>query len=325
MRNDKRLPYSLQHDVIARLDGTVLLVGDRRRLPFERVQLPCADAYEAAAAIRGMVTQGGGPLEVSLWALVQTARINGCDIDEMRRAADALSSARPTNTAVRKELEYILPLIEDFQSPSFASDVEDLVMTRLDYYDACYDAMAHHGAALIEDGDGLLTTCFPEHSFFLSLYHAREEGRTFKTYAMETRPWLQGAHLTAPGLAELGYDSCLITDNMAAAIVSMGLVTKYMTASDRATASHWVINKLGTLSAAIACHERGVPYYAFSLTPCLTGPDPCWADVEVRDPAEVLSCQGMKTTSDSVRGFYPCFDLVPPRYVTAVVTKEGLL
>ncbi len=325
MRNDKRLPYSLQHDVIARLDGTVLLVGDRRRLPFERVQLPCVDAYEAAAAIRGMVTQGGGPLEVSLWALVQTARINGCDIDEMRRAADALSSARPTNTAVRKELEYILPLIEDFQPSSFASDVEDLVMTRLDYYDACYDAMAHHGAALIEDGDGLLTTCFPEHSFFLSLYHAREEGKTFKVYAMETRPWLQGAHLTAPGLAELGYDSYLITDNMAPALVSMGLVTKYMSASDRAAASHWVINKLGTLSAAMACHEKGVPYYAFSLAPDMTGPDPAWSDVEIRDPSEVLSCQGMKTTSDSVRGFYPCFDLVPPRYVTAVVTKEGLL
>ena len=319
------LPSILRHENVARIEDDVLLIGDRRKLPFRREFYKAYDASDAACAIRMMVTQGGGPLETALQAMVLTARKFGKNMDELRKAGDMLASARKTNTTMKRELASLLDEFETMGSRAFADVAQELVNSRLEEYDGKYLAMAECGCRLIKDGDGILTTCFPEHSFFLSLSLAREEGKRFTVYAQETRPYLQGAHLTAPSLAELAFDHYLITDNMAAFLISSGKVNIYMTASDLATRRKWVINKLGTLSSAISCHVYGVPYYAFSL-----GFDDAYAalsgkDVEFRDPQEVKECQGIPVTGADVRALYPCFDVIPPEYVSAIVTPDEIL
>ena len=87
---------------------------------------------------------------------------------------------------------------------------------------------------------------------------SRRDGRKFTVYSQETRPYLQGAHLTAPSLAEMGYDHYLICDNMTASVVREKRVSIYLTASDRATGKRWVINKVGTLQSAIVCRASGI-------------------------------------------------------------------
>lgn len=318
------LPRSLSHEFIARLDGDVLLIGMRSLLPFEVRSLASRSAEESAHAIGSMVTQGGGQLEVALWTLVMEARIHGRDMERIEEVRGLLSNARRTNTTVARELDGIWAEVEALPASSFARGIEDIVISRLEDYDANYLAMAEVGSTLIEDGAGILTTCFPEHSFFLSLALAGMDGRSFKVYCQETRPYLQGAHLTAPGLAEMGYDHALITDGMVAHVVSSGQVSLYMTASDLATRSSWVVNKVGTLTSAIVCARYGVPYYAFS-----TGFDDRYQDledfkVEFRASDEVKMCQGMDTSTGDVQALYPAFDIIPPDLVAGVVTRGGI-
>ena len=204
-------------------------------------------------------------------------------------------------------------------------EMEDLIRSAFVYYDELYDAVSDIGASLIEDGDGILTRCFPEHTFLLSVRKAVLSGKDVHVYVPETRPYLQGAHLTAPGLCELGYDHSLVCDNMVASIVSSGRVGVYLTASDRATSSRWVVNKTGSLQNAIVCKAYGVPYYAFSI-----GVDEDRGSledypVEWRDASEVRKCQGVGTTLDEVEALYPAFDIVPPDYVAGIITKGGVI
>lgn len=320
-----RLPSSLRHRNIAFLDGETLLVTSRRDLPFCHVTVPCHSVAEAAGAIRGMVTQGGGQLEVALWAMVLEARRYGKDLAKLEEAGKVLSQARKTNTTVERELARLFALYRDLPEKGFARSLEGLVRSRLEDYDRIYLELGRRGEALIEDGMGILTTCFPEHSFFLTLSLARENGKRFCVYTMETRPYMQGAHLTAPGLLEMGYDHALICDNMAPGLIRDGRINIYLTASDLATASGWVINKIGTYGCALACKAHGVPYYAFSVALDRRYDSLEGHETEFRDPDDVKRCQGAMTTLEGVNSLYPAFDIVPPGLVAGIITAEGVV
>lgn len=319
------LPWPLRHENIARIEGGKLLIGRRDRLPFERSFLEVGGAEGAAKAIKDMVTQGGGPLEAGLRAIVLEA-MKGATLPELRKAADLLSAARPTNRTLALELDRLLGDLEGFGGKDgLAEKAESLVVDRLSDYDRRYESMGRLGSDLVPDSGGVLTTCFAEHSFFLSLHFARGAGKDFTVYAMETRPWFQGARLTAPGLLEMGYPHRLICDNAAGYVISAGRAKAYMTAADRATGLKWVCNKTGTLSCACLCKAFGIPYWAFSV-----GLDPHdgeipFSDIEERFPREVKLSMGHPTTEEGVDALYPCFDIVPPEYVTGIVTPEGVL
>ena len=314
------LPYILQHDSIAHLEGDVLYIGDRRAYPFKREFVKVSSATEAAAAIKAMVTQGGGPLEVALWAMVLTARRR----ESLKDAARVLSLARPTNTTMARELELILSLLSDREEvPS--EDVEALVVSRLDHYDSLYEKMSDRGSSLIADGDGILTTCFAEHSFFLSVLKARENGKDVVVYVPETRPYLQGAHLTAPSFQELGVKTYLITDAMPSALMREGRIQKYMTAADLALEDRCVVNKVGTLGNAIAAKYFSIPYYAFSVGLDKSKKSIDDIVIEYRSAEEVKFCQNQRITGEGVDALYPAFDIIEPSLVTGIITGDGEL
>ena len=311
---EELLPPFLRHGNIARIDGGDVVITDRRFLPFEMREVRCHGYAEVAEAIRSMATQGGGPLEAALLAFLLAARQG----EDLQDAVAVLSSARPTNTTMKRTLEAMLARVQG------GGDSEALVEEAFSHYDSLYDAISDIGETLIRDGDGILTRCFPEHTFMLSCAKAVRNGKDITVYVPETRPYLQGSRLTEPCLRAMGIRCMIIADAMNASVMSQGLVQKVMTASDLALSDRTIVNKAGTLSDAIVAAYYGIPYYAFSLSIDKTI-DYSDIVIEYRSKDEMRNARGMKTAEDSADALYPCFDIIPSSLVKGIITKEGVL
>lgn len=328
----QELPYVLRPENICHLESDSLYIGDRRVFPFERRFERCETVEQVASALRQMVTQGGGPLQVALTMLRFVARLMEqgklpFSFQEMERSANLLIEARPTNTTMKRTLQQLLLQLQTVfaQKTSLVEEVEKLVGAVEQHYDQIYHTMGMMGASLLEDGDTVLTTCFAEHTFLLSLAYAKKEGKHISVLVSETRPYLQGAHLTAPSLKEMGIDAKLITDGMGAHYLFEKRVNMYMTASDVVCMDGTVVNKTGTLANAIACNYFHVPYYAFCISPDTTKDGLKDLKMEERDGGEVKKCMGHPTTSEDIEALYPSFDIVPSSLVQGIVTPKGVL
>jgi methylthioribose-1-phosphate isomerase len=333
---DARLPYLLRKENISRLEGKALLIGDRRVFPFERSFVRCTTIGEVASAIRGMVTQGGGPLQVALtamrWVALQSEGAPGlASLAPYAEAARMLSQARPTNTTMKRTLQGIITRMDrhlvrhpDETPVGLASFVNRMVDGIEEAFDAKYASMSDFGASMIADGRGIITTCFAEHSFLLSVAKARDAGKRVCVYVPETRPYLQGSRLTAPSLQEMGVDVVVVTDGMGAHLMQDGSVGLYMTAADLVAMDGTVVNKTGTLANAVCARYFGIPYVVFALSPDPLQPTVAVDMVEERSGFDVLVCRGVPTTSTGMAGRYPAFDVVPPSLVRSIVTPQGV-
>ena len=328
------LPYLLRKENICHIADNSIHIGDRRAFPFEKRFETCTTIEEVATALKAMVTQGGGPLQVAFTTLrfiaerMQQERLP-LSFDELQRLVGLLIEARPTNTTMRRVMLALLDELSPFCKKDvpvgeFVRQVNLLVDAQERAYDDLYHHMGRIGSTLIEDGDVILTTCFAEHTFLLSLAYAKEQGKNISVLVNETRPYLQGSRLTYPSLLEMSIEAHLITDGMGAHYLSEGKITKYMTASDLVCLDGTVVNKVGTLSNAVACKHYKVPYYAFSVSVDPTKHTASDIIMEERDGEEVLYCRGRATTLEG-RALYPSFDIIEPSLVQGIVTAKGVL
>ena len=247
-------------------------------------------------------------------------------------AGAQLIAARPTNNSVRDAvtavLEQVSALPPDADGASLLAAAESAAIAQAELYRSRSRALAEHAAALLPGGSRLLTHCWMD-TYLIELVKAADAaGKQYTYVATETRPYLQGARLTAHTLAEMGQDVTLITDGMAAAVLSphstLGRVDALVTAADRVSMDGHVFNKTGTLGAAVAAHAFGVPYYALIQAPDPQAPTAGDVVVEERDGTEVLYTLTGRTASPLVtRGHYPAFDVTPPRFVSLIVTDRG--
>ncbi len=329
---DEYLPFVLQHKNIARIEEDTLLIGDRRAYPFEQKFYRCSGVEEAAEAIEMMVTQGGGPVHVAMTAIqLLAARAEAGKIEKkaelFEQAKRRLQSTRPTNTTMARTLEVMVDQVRS--GIESGENIERTAAGFIEAFTAEYQQkafrMAEVGASLIEDGDGVMTMCFAETSFILSIALAMEQGKQIKVYSPETRPYFQGARLTAPCLQEIGADVTLITDSMVAYMMSQGKVQKYMTAVDIITRDGWAANKVGTFQNAIAANYHGIPYFPFAIDPDMSRQGRDSIIIEERDPEEVKRVKGELTTRSDMQAYYPAFDIVPPHLIAGVITPEGLV
>ncbi|MCC3862051.1 rhodanese-like domain-containing protein [Pseudemcibacter aquimaris] len=318
------LPFVVNPDNIARFDGDKVLIGDRRKYPFEKVMHECASVTDVATAIKDMVTQGSGPWMAAVNALRFVANDGP---DALKTARDELVATRPTNTAMSLRLDEVLEAARLADENGIS--VDDAIKNKIESIkNSIYDNYALRARAMadvIDDGDGILTMCFGEAGFILSLALAKRDGKNITAYVPETRPYLQGAKLTAPSITELGIEANLITDNMPAHIMREGKINKYITAADLITVDGHVCNKIGTYQNAITAHAHDIPYFAFAW-----GRDDNKLSrddivIEERDPAEIRQALGQPTTRDDVGARYPTFDITPPKYVSGVVTTSGVV
>jgi len=324
------LPFLLRRENVARYEDGAVVIGDRRKYPFTKEYFVCKDVETVAKAIEDMVTQGGGPSHASAYAMVMAARqcadksASG-QLETLDAARKRLVATRPTNTAMARRLEMIMGFVQTCLDDG--KNVEESLLAMIEAYRddiyRNYAIMGELGASLIDDGDGVLTMCFAETAFILSLAMAKRDGKNIHAFTPETRPYLQGARLTAPCIHEIGVPVQIIGDNMPTYVISQGKVQKYFTAADLVTLDGHVCNKIGTFQNAIAAHAHGVPYFVFAW-PDKKKPDRASIEIEERDPAEMKACRGTPTTDQAIDAYYPAFDITPPHYVSGVITIKGI-
>ncbi|MGH6654388.1 MAG: methylthioribose-1-phosphate isomerase, partial [Actinocrinis sp.] len=277
----------------------------------------------------------------ALAGLVLTARQHasgtGDDaVDAVVRAGALLAGARPTNNsvgdvvrAVTSQLGSLTGRAPGLSGRDVAAVVEGLAAGQARLFRRRAALLAGHAAGLLADGALLLTHCWMDTYLIALVRAAAMAGKRFRYVATETRPYLQGARLTAHTLAEMGQDVTLVTDGMAAAVLSpqsgLGRVDALVTAADRVSMDGHVFNKVGTLGAAVAASAFSVPFYVLIQAPDPLSPTAADVVVEQRDGDEVLSVQGVRTASPLVvKGYYPAFDVTPPRFVSGIVTDRGV-
>ncbi len=187
---------------------------------------------------------------------------------------------------------------------------------------------------LLKDGVGILTHCnagqlaTSKYGTATSpMYLAKEKGWNFKVYSDETRPRLQGSTLTALELYEAGIDVTIITDNMAAMVMSQGKIDAVIVGCDRIAANGDTANKIGTMGVSILAKYFGIPMYIAAPTPSIdintkTGED---IPIEERNPEEVTSRFGVWTAPKGVKVYNPGFDVTPHENITAIVTEKGIV
>jgi methylthioribose-1-phosphate isomerase len=313
-------------------DGSSVLILDRRTFPFEREFVRCATFEEVAVAIEQMVTQSGGPHLAAGYGMVLAA--GKADLikdqqgraDLMQRAARRLIDTRPTNNQIKKIVDHLLGVAHRHlaQGEPLQPSLERAIDDHRQRSAESSKALGRAGASVLESGDSVLNHCWAETYIVETVSEALRQGKRITAFCTETRPYLQGARLTAESLTELGVETTVVTDGMGAYLMANGLVTKLMTGADRVTMDGHVINKVGTLQLAIAAHELGVPFFAMVQSPDVDAPSASDVEIEVRNGDEVLTCMGVRTASHRAKGFYPAFDVTPPKYVAGIVTDKGV-
>lgn len=331
-RIDKDLAFLLRFENVAWYDNGKVRILDRRIYPTKIEFVQCETYHDVVDAIRNMVTQSAGPyLAASMGMALAAYEAKDLAKEEfynfMNQAAYDLSHARPT-TSVRmvKIVEGAMEVVKE-NIDERNKMVERLKEYAIDEATTRYEnvrTMGNQLAELIPENGTVMTQCFAETVVGMMLLRLKEMGNTgVKFFCPETRPYLQGARLTASVIEDMGFDVTVITDNMPGYVLKDKKVDLFTSAADMITMDGYVINKIGTFQIALLCNYYGIPYF-------VTGnPNPNHEKVdsviiEERDPNEALEFRGIRTTTPGVKGYYPAFDITPPNLCGGVITDKGI-
>ena len=329
-RADRGLAFLLQYENVAWYEAGQVRILDRRVYPTVRF-VTCRTHGEVAQAIADMVTQSAGPFTACAMGMALAAwecrgRTEAEQLTYLRDAAHTLSHARPT-TVGRMELITGGCLAAAERALASGEAVPEAVVAHtVRANNVRYrkvERMGKYLAELIPDGGKILTQCFAETVIGMLMKALRVQGKQVRIFCAETRPYFQGARLTASVCHEMGLDTTVITDNMPAFAMEREGIDLFTSAADAICLDGTVVNKVGTFQIAIAAKYLGVPYY-------VTGaPDRGMRSredvhIEMRDPEFTLQAMGVRTAMAGVKGYYPAFDVTPPSLVTGVVTDQGI-
>ncbi|MCD6421533.1 MAG: S-methyl-5-thioribose-1-phosphate isomerase [Thaumarchaeota archaeon] len=324
---------------IAWRDGVVEIL-DQRRLPHAVKYLRLRSARQVAKAIRDMAIRGAPAIGVAaamglaLTAYRSKTKNREKLLEELRESYEVLRASRPTAVNLFWALDRIMRIAESSKDAEEARRrvVEEALKIMEEDIEA-NKRMGEYGARLIEDGDRILTHCnagalaTAGYGTALGVIRtAHAQGKRIRVYACETRPRLQGARLTVWELMRDGIPVKLITDNMAAFLMQRGEVSKVIVGADRIIAkTGHVINKIGTLSHAIAAKYYGIPFLVAAPTSTIDFESRVEeVIIEERDPREVLYIEGRRIAPEGVEVWNPAFDITPPDLVSYIITEKGV-
>jgi methylthioribose-1-phosphate isomerase len=317
---------------------------DQRKLPHETVYVVCRTPEETAEAIRLMVVRGAPAIGVTAafglaLAATESVALDPKSLDRRIAAArELLAASRPTAI----NLFWALSRMADAAKASRAGEGGNAALAAAlereaqaihDEDLASCRAIGRHGATLVPERATVLTHCnaggLATSGYGTALGVIRgaiELGRSVRVLAGETRPFLQGARLTAWELMADGIETVLITDGSAGSLMRRGQVDLVVVGADRIAANGDVANKIGTYAVAVLAKENGVPFYVAApvSTIDLACPDGDRIPIEERDRTEVTELFGTRIAPDGVGVLNPAFDVTPARYVTAIVTDRGI-
>ncbi len=319
--------------------GRVVMI-DQTRLPDEEVYVECLTYEDVADAIRRMVIRGApaigvaAAMGVALGALNTETSDRDLFMSRMKEVSDVLLATRPTAVNLAWGVRRMNRLLEG-ETGSVAELksrlAEEAVRVLEEDIRTCMD-IGRWGAGLIEEGSVVMTHCNAGalatggYGTALGVIRAAQEaGKNIKVIATETRPFLQGARLTAWELDRDGIPVTLITDNMAGHVMQRGMVDAVVVGADRIARNGDVANKIGTYTISVVAKSQGIPFYVAAPVSTIDYdcPDGGEIPIEERNPAEVTHISGKKV-AHSVNVFNPAFDVTPHENVTAIITESGV-
>ena len=324
-------------------NGSLILI-DQTKLPTEMVSHECSNVETVWEAIKSLRVRGAPAIGIAAaYGVVVGLQLDSGQTNEQLMArldhvVEYLAESRPTAV----NLFWALDRMRKVANQAGGSLEPDQLKARLlEEARAIHDedrqmchAIGQHGAALLKDGDSVLTHCnagglaTSEYGTALSVFFtAQDQGKSFHVFVDETRPLLQGARLTAWELAQRGIDATLICDSMAAQVMSEGRVQAVVTGADRIASNGDSANKIGTYALAVLAKHHDIPFFiaAPSSTFDLSIESGKEIPIEERMSTEITNGFGKQTAPDGINVYNPAFDVTPAHLIKAIITERGLI
>jgi methylthioribose-1-phosphate isomerase len=317
---------------------------DQRKLPAQEVYVRCRSAQEVARAIRTMVIRGApaigvaAAMGIALGMRKSTVKGTRQYAVDFQKICDMMAATRPTAVNLFWAIDRMK---RAFAEGAHAGESPDELADRLErearaIHDedvASCRAMGSFGAAVVPDGSRVLTHCnagalaTAGYGSALGVVRAAvEQGKQIAVFADETRPFLQGARLTAWELVRDGINTTVITESMAGPLMRAGEIDLVVVGADRIAANGDTANKIGTYTVAVLAHEHKVPFYVAAplSTIDLSTPDGDQIPIEERDQREITHLGAARLTPEGAKIRNPAFDVTPHRYIAGIITEKGI-
>ncbi len=332
-------------NTVAWADGGVVMI-DQTKLPGEETFVTCRSYGEVADAIRTMVVRGAPAIgcAAAMGVALGVAQASHEDLDaedldaQVERICDTLAATRPTAVNLFWAIDRMRGLYRSLreqkvEAAAIRQRLIDEARQVLHEDIEANRALGRHGAALLPSGSTVMTHCNAGalatggYGTALGVIRAAvESGNPLEVLANETRPFMQGARLTVWELQQDDIPVTLLTDNMAGHLMQRGRVQAVVVGADRIAANGDVANKIGTYSVAVLAKENGIPFYVAAPTSTVdcslaSGEE---IPIEERAPEEVTQIRGERIAPEGTQVCNPAFDVTPHRYVTAIVTENGV-
>jgi methylthioribose-1-phosphate isomerase len=324
-------------------DDTIVMV-DQRKLPAQELYVRCRTSQEVAKAIRTMVIRGApaigvaAAMGIALGMRRSTAKGTKQFAVEFQKTCDMMAATRPTAVNLFWAIDRMK---RTFSEGALAGQSTQEIAARLhrearaihDEDVANCRTMGQFGATLVPDGARVLTHCnagalaTAGYGSALGVIRAAvEQGKRIAVFADETRPFLQGARLTAWELVRDGISTTVITESMAGPLMRAGEIDLVVVGADRIAANGDTANKIGTYTVAVLAREHKIPFYVAAplSTIDLATPDGEHIPIEERDQREVSHLGASRLTPEGAKIRNPAFDVTPNRYITGIITERGV-
>ena len=325
--------------------GDVIVMVDQRKLPGQEIYVRCRTAPEVARAIRTMIIRGApaigvaAAMGIALGMRRSSAKGTRQFAVEFQKACDMMAATRPTAVnlfwAIDRMKRAFGEGAQAGESPAeLAARLEKEARAIHDEDVASCRAMGRFGAALVPDGARVLTHCnagalaTAGYGSALGVIRAAvEQGKRVAVIADETRPFLQGARLTAWELLRDGIKTTVITESMAGPLMRAGDIDLVVVGADRIAANGDTANKIGTYTVAVLAHAHELPFYVAAplSTIDLSTPDGEHIPIEERDQREVTHFGSSRLTPEGATIRNPAFDVTPHRYIAGIITEKGII
>lgn len=333
-RADEGMGFILRYENVAWYENGKVRILDRRIYPIEIKYVECTHHEEVAQAIADMVTQSAGPYTAAAMGMALAAyevkdKEASLVLEFMEKAAYTLSHARPTTVSKMEEITNTSlqivkqSLKEGIYGLELVERLKEYAVERINNNYLKYEKIGAYLADQIPQNGTIMTQCFAETVLGTLLKECRKRGNNIKVICPETRPYFQGARLTASLVCDMGFDVTVISDNMVGYTMMQKKVDLFTSAADVITMDGYVVNKVGTFQIALLAQYFGIPYYVTG-TPNMSHPSIDTVKIEERDPELVMQAMGVKVTLEGVKGYYPAFDTTEPKFVKGIVTDKGI-
>ena len=319
-------------------DGVVMI--DQRLLPTEEIYNTYRTVEEVAEAIRSMVIRGAPAIGVAaaMGVALGVRNLSAQDPldDSFAQICRTLAGTRPTARNLFWAIERMTRVFSAHRADSLTALQQALVAEARQIHEEDIEInrrMGFHGQTLLDSGSTVLTHCnagaLATAGFGTALGVIRaavESGKAIQVFADETRPFLQGARLTAWEMQKDAIPCTLITDNMSGHFMRAGRIQAVVVGADRIAANGDVANKIGTYTVAVLAHQHGIPFYVAAPLSTIDLDTPTGSEIpiEQRPTSEVTEINGRRVAPDSVGVENPAFDVTPHKLVSAIITEAGI-